>query len=266
MFSAVWSGRSRGSEAPAPMGTSVHPTRESTRRALCVVFSRDTFPATVVTASRSNPGSPQASIRATASSWPGSTSRITGFGLTLAPLYGADPQLISFLAPRTLGSPISLTIKCLSDKVRGNWGVAARCSGGTGRQYGARLPAGYRRQGATSETIGRQRGRDGSLFHVSRPVREEMGYVFDDYARVRGGAGRDPSWGRLLYERGRDTRGEARYAPGGRGKPARRGGHSLAREHDRRRRHPRARTQGRAIRRRSPHRHWGDTRSEERRV
>src|SRR5215212_9362787 len=96
MFSAVWSGRSRGSEAPAPMGTSVHPTRESTRRALCVVFSRDTFPATVVTASRSDPGWPQASIRATASSWPGSTSRITGFGLTLAPPYVAVCRYVNF--------------------------------------------------------------------------------------------------------------------------------------------------------------------------
>src|ERR687897_205531 len=34
-------------------------------------------------------GSVEASSRATASSWPGSTSRITGFGLTLAPLHVA---------------------------------------------------------------------------------------------------------------------------------------------------------------------------------
>src|SRR5215210_2395143 len=86
MSSAVWGGRSRGSAAPAPTGTFVHPTRESTRRAFCVVFSMVTLPATVVTASRSRSGWPQASIRATASSWPGSTSRITGFGLTFAPL------------------------------------------------------------------------------------------------------------------------------------------------------------------------------------
>src|SRR5918993_36816 len=86
MSSAVWSSRSRGSDAPTPTGTCVHPTNESTRRVLRVVFSMGTLPATVVTASRSRSGCPQASIRATASSWPGSTSRITGFGLTLAPL------------------------------------------------------------------------------------------------------------------------------------------------------------------------------------
>src|SRR5829696_6577385 len=86
MSSAVCNGRCRGSEAPAPTGTSVHPTRESTRKALRVVFSMVTLPATVVTARRSRSGWPQASIRATASSWPGSTSRITGFGLTFAPL------------------------------------------------------------------------------------------------------------------------------------------------------------------------------------
>src|SRR5215211_8559052 len=85
MSSAVWSGLCRGSEAPTPTGTCVHPTRDSTRRVLRVVFSMGTLPATVVTASRSRSGCPQASIRATASSWPGSTSRITGFGLTLAP-------------------------------------------------------------------------------------------------------------------------------------------------------------------------------------
>jgi hypothetical protein len=42
-----------------------------------------------------------------------------------------------------------------SGKITENWGVAARCCGGTGRHYGAMLPAGYRRQGAQSETIGR---------------------------------------------------------------------------------------------------------------
>jgi hypothetical protein len=57
-----------------------------------------------------------------------------------------------------------------SGKIIENWGVAARCCGGTGRHYGARLPAGYQRQGAQSETIGKQTGRDGSLFRVSRPV------------------------------------------------------------------------------------------------
>jgi hypothetical protein len=57
-----------------------------------------------------------------------------------------------------------------SGKITRNWGVAARCCGGTGRHYGARLPAGYQRQGAQSETIGRQTGRVGSLFRVSRPV------------------------------------------------------------------------------------------------
>ena len=35
---------------------------------------------------------------------------------------------------------------------------------------GLGLPADYQRQGAPSETIGRQTGRDGSLFRVSRPV------------------------------------------------------------------------------------------------
>src|SRR5688500_9528595 len=55
-------------------------------------------------------------------------------------------------------------------KITRNWGVAARCCGGTGRHYGAKLPAGYQRQGAQSETIGRQTGRGGSLFRVSRPV------------------------------------------------------------------------------------------------
>src|SRR5215218_6644542 len=86
MSSAVWSGLFNGSEAPLPTGTSSRPRRERTRRALRVVFSMVTLPATVVTASRSRSGCPQASIRATASSWPGSTSRITGFGLTFAPL------------------------------------------------------------------------------------------------------------------------------------------------------------------------------------
>ena len=42
-----------------------------------------------------------------------------------------------------------------SGKITRNWGVAARYCGGTGRHYGARLPAGYQRQGAQSETIGR---------------------------------------------------------------------------------------------------------------
>src|SRR5919107_1998563 len=86
MSSAVWSVLFRGPEAPLPTGTSPHPMRERTRRALRVVLSTVTLPATVVTASRSRSGCPQASIMATASAWPGSTSRITGFGLTLAPL------------------------------------------------------------------------------------------------------------------------------------------------------------------------------------
>ena len=69
------------------------------------------------------------------------------------------------------GTVKNLTIdKNQSGKITGNWGVATRCCGGTGRHYGARLPAGYQRQGAQSETIGRQTGRVGSLFRVSRPV------------------------------------------------------------------------------------------------
>src|SRR5215211_8666365 len=79
MFSAVLRGRWRGEEAPAATGTPVCPIRDRMRRAFRVVLSSGTFPATVVTARRSSSGVPQASMIATASSCPGSTSRITGF-------------------------------------------------------------------------------------------------------------------------------------------------------------------------------------------
>jgi hypothetical protein len=69
--------------APAATGTPVRPIRDRIRSALRVVFSSGAFPATVVTARRSSSGAPQANISATASSWPGSTSKITGMELTL---------------------------------------------------------------------------------------------------------------------------------------------------------------------------------------
>jgi len=58
----------REPERSTPTGTSTWPIRDSTRKAFLVVFSNDTFPATVVTARTSSSGAPQASMSANASS------------------------------------------------------------------------------------------------------------------------------------------------------------------------------------------------------
>src|ERR671913_1290462 len=144
----------------------------------------------------------------------------------MAPKDTSSPARAGKSSRRASYSSVSATwVKSLtndkdsSGKIIKNWGVAARCCGGTCRHYGARLPAGYQRQGALSETIGRQTGRVGSLFRVSRPVWEEMGFVHG-YS-VCGGAGCNYSGSRLLYKRDRDSRRTPRATSGGRGKPSR---------------------------------------------
>src|SRR5918999_6101475 len=120
----------------------------------------------------------------------------------MAPKDTSSPARAGKSSRRASYSSVSATwVKSLtndkdsSGRIIEDWGVATRCCGGTGRHYGARLPAGYQRQGAQSETIGRQTGRDGLAFSclAARP-REEMGIV-DGY-RVRGGAGCDHFGGR----------------------------------------------------------------------
>jgi hypothetical protein len=99
------------------------------------------------------------------------TARQRGAEGRIKPVMSRPKQSTSGAGSRPGSTVKNLTIdKNQSGKITGNWGVATRCCGGTGRHYGARLPAGYQRQGAQSETIGRQTGRVGSLFRVSRPV------------------------------------------------------------------------------------------------
>ncbi|CAB5015469.1 unannotated protein [freshwater metagenome] len=74
---AVDKSRKSGRSRPAATGISARPIRSSTLRALRVVCSRVTLPATVVTAMRSISGLAQASMIAMASSWPGSQSNTT---------------------------------------------------------------------------------------------------------------------------------------------------------------------------------------------
>lgn len=76
MSGAVSMLRTRGRPQPAAKGTPVMPAMVPTARALRVTFSRVWFPTTVVTASRSMFGLPWASSSATASSCPGSQSRM----------------------------------------------------------------------------------------------------------------------------------------------------------------------------------------------
>jgi hypothetical protein len=82
---ATRSGWTSGPAQPAAMGTPVIPAAVHTRRAFRVVFSSVWFPATVVIASSSTAGSPAASIRARASSCPGSQSMMIGTGTATSP-------------------------------------------------------------------------------------------------------------------------------------------------------------------------------------
>src|ERR687895_555905 len=102
----------------------------------------------------------------------------------MAPKDTSSPARAGKSSRRASYSSVSATwVKSLtndkdsSGKIIKNWGVAARCCGGTCRHYGARLPAGYQRQGALSETIGRQTGRVGSLF-ASRGPSERRWVLF----------------------------------------------------------------------------------------
>ena len=124
------------------------------------------------------------------------------------------------------GTVKNLTIdKNQSGKITGNWGVATRCCGGTGRHYGSeapgRLPAPRR-----TERDHRQANRPRwlALSCLAARLREEMG-IGDGY-RVRGGAGCD-HFGAALYECHRDTGRTSRDASGGRGKPSRAVGTAL---------------------------------------
>ena len=73
-------GRSSGCALPGTTGTSGQPARSSTLSALPVTLPRSTFPLTVVTPARSRPGWPQPNTMASASSIPGSQSRMTRVG------------------------------------------------------------------------------------------------------------------------------------------------------------------------------------------
>ncbi len=80
MSSATSISRRSGRGEPAANGMPVMPAMRATARALRVTFGRVWLPTTVVTASRSMSGFPWASSIATASSWPGSQSRMILLG------------------------------------------------------------------------------------------------------------------------------------------------------------------------------------------
>jgi hypothetical protein len=77
MDGATSTGRTSGREQPAAIGTPVMPMTVATERAFRVTFSSVWLPATVVTATTSMSGLPWARSSATASSCPGSQSRMT---------------------------------------------------------------------------------------------------------------------------------------------------------------------------------------------
>src|SRR5690606_15587314 len=79
-----------GRSHPAATGTPVIPASVQTRRALSDVFSSVWLPATVVIALRSIAGSAAASMMASASSCPGSQSRMTGVATSELPGQPAD--------------------------------------------------------------------------------------------------------------------------------------------------------------------------------
>src|ERR671935_1714783 len=81
-LAAVTSGRTSGPSSPDATGTSVMPATVSTLRAFSWVLARGALPATQVMASRSMAGLAAAMRMATASSWPGSTSRMMGVGMS----------------------------------------------------------------------------------------------------------------------------------------------------------------------------------------
>src|SRR5579875_1043743 len=78
---AVRSGRTSGQPAPATIGTSVRPATDATTRAFRVTKSSVWLPTTVAIPSSSTRGSPAATSSATASSWPGSQSITTRWGV-----------------------------------------------------------------------------------------------------------------------------------------------------------------------------------------
>src|SRR3954447_6297419 len=82
MSGAVTSSPRSGPAAPAAIGTPSRPASAATRRAFSVASSSGQLPATVVTASRSIASLPAASSSATASSWPGSQSRMIGVAIS----------------------------------------------------------------------------------------------------------------------------------------------------------------------------------------
>src|SRR3954469_21879547 len=86
-WAAVSSARCSGRSAPAAIGASRMPARRHTRRAFSVPLSSVPLPATVVIARRSSAGLAAASSIATASSWPGSQSRMHG---AATPLHRPD--------------------------------------------------------------------------------------------------------------------------------------------------------------------------------
>src|SRR3954447_18308174 len=82
MSGAVTSSPCSGPAAPAAIGTPSRPASAATRRAFSVASSSGQLPATVVTASKSIASLPAASSSATASSWPGSQSRMIGVAIS----------------------------------------------------------------------------------------------------------------------------------------------------------------------------------------
>src|SRR5919106_5696018 len=83
-ISAVRTSRRRGATAPGATGTSRRPMRSRTLKALAVPRSTSTFPWTTVMPATSSSGERSASMRAMASSMPGSVSmRTRTFGGTL---------------------------------------------------------------------------------------------------------------------------------------------------------------------------------------
>src|SRR5699024_390278 len=84
--SGISCGPTSGRCAPAANGTPVIPPTRASACAFLVTFSRVWLPATVVTASTSRFGAPQARSMAMASPWPGSQSRtlLRGWGLLAA--------------------------------------------------------------------------------------------------------------------------------------------------------------------------------------
>ena len=145
------------------------------------------------------PREPQAIMRATASSWPGSTSRITGFGLTRPPLDSVPGQVSRFSearvqrgrqrpAPRKYATP--LTMRGLSSKLSALGSSRPLQAGGPGRQYGAygSRPASRVRRGGRDHAGKPDRGRPSRS--PPRSVRKEMARGPIEHRGTRGSRGR----------------------------------------------------------------------------